>query len=378
MATGNLLAGNSTAVVEQESELRIIPDLISTISWGRVISITQTDPAIGDAIDAGYTRLVLERSLDGGVTFQEVTTPADRPVLQKGVLVYQLRDKGGNPGYLYRTRYLSETYKDEDGQALVTDPTDAVYGAGLAIRNLLSVAQLKSRYLFGVNITNDEGEPLSDAVFEFYILAAIETLEHELDVRLLPTRFTNETHDYYRQDHDHHFLFIKANNYPLIDVEAFRVHYPSGQNSIEYPKEWLRLDKESGHIRVIPTSGTLSTLLISQSGTFMPGVVNRFSHFPHLFEIDYLAGFEQVPKNIIDVIGKLASMGPFNIFGDLIAGAGIANLSLSIDGLSQTLGTTSSATNSGYGARLIQYSKEIKAALPMLRRYYKGVRMEIA
>jgi len=68
-----------------------------------------------------------------------------------------------------------------------------------------------------------------------------------------------------------------------------------------------------------------------------------------------------------------ASIGPFNIFGDLIAGAGIATISLSLDGLSQNVGTTSSATNAGFGARIIQYLKQIKEQMPQLRRYYKRV-----
>jgi hypothetical protein len=32
--------------------------------------------------------------------------------------------------------------------------------------------------------------------------------------------------------------------------------------------------------------------------------------------------------------------------------------------------TTSSATNAGFGARIIEYQKEIKQLLPNLRRYY--------
>ena len=60
-----------------------------------------------------------------------------------------------------------------------------------------------------------------------------------------------------------------------------------------------------------------------------------------------------------------------NIAGDLIAGAGIATQSISIDGLSQSVGTTSSATNSGYGARVIQFNKELKELMTTLRAKYK-------
>ena len=36
--------------------------------------------------------------------------------------------------------------------------------------------------------------------------------------------------------------------------------------------------------------------------------------------------------------------------------------------------TTSSATNSGYGARIIAYQKRIKEELATVRRFYKGQR----
>ena len=73
-----------------------------------------------------------------------------------------------------------------------------------------------------------------------------------------------------------------------------------------------------------------------------------------------------------------ASLGPLNIAGDLIAGAGIATKSISIDGISQSIGTTASATNAGYGARIIQYDKQIKDQMATLRNYYLGMQMVVA
>jgi len=61
------------------------------------------------------------------------------------------------------------------------------------------------------------------------------------------------------------------------------------------------------------------------------------------------------------------------VLGDLISGAGIAAKSLSIDGLSQSISTTSSATNSGYGARILSYQKRITKELKTIRSFYKGV-----
>ena len=345
---------------------------ISAGRRGTCIKVSINDTAIADVIECGFTRLLLERSTDGGLTYDEITTPDQRVVLELGATSYSITDRAGASNYLYRTRYI-DTKTGECSEASL-----GIAGAGLAIRGFLSVEELKQRYLFGIDLTDDAGNELPPAVFEHYIAAAIARLEHELDIPILPASFC-DFHDYYRGDY-HAFNLIKLDNRPLISVEEFRVQYPSGQTVIVFPPEWFRLNKPEGQIQIVPTAGTLSEILVGQGGSFLPAIYNGLDYLPQLFQLDYTAGFEsgKVPANLIDIVGKLASMGPFNIFGDLIAGAGIANLSLSLDGLSQTVGTTASATNAGYGARLIQYGKEIKEALPALRRYYQGVRFVVA
>jgi len=67
----------------------------------------------------------------------------------------------------------------------------------------------------------------------------------------------------------------------------------------------------------------------------------------------------------------VASFLPLNIAGDLIAGAGIAQQHVGIDGLSQTISTTSSATNAGYGARLRAYERELKMIMTQLKSKYR-------
>lgn len=340
---------------------------------GTCITVTVNEPRVGDMIeDCGFDRIVLERSTDSGLTWEEVLTPDQRPVLEATKTDYKLIDRAGDEGYLYRIKYM----RTKDG--VCSEPSDDIEGTGLAVRNILTVQELKQRYFFGVDITNDAGQPLSDRVFEHYILTAVRWFEHQLDIPILPTSFC-EFHDYYRNDY-HAFNHLQLDNYPLISVEEFRVQYPSGQNVVIFPDEWLRLNKPEGQVQIVPTAGTLSEILVGQGGSFLPAIYNGMDYLPQLFQLQYTAGFEngKVPRNVVDIIGKFASLGPFDIFGDLIAGAGIATISLSMDGISQNIGTTSSATNAGYGARVIQYTKEIKEQIPLLKRYYKGIRMVTA
>ena len=341
---------------------------------GSVIKLATTDDNIAAVVKAGYERLVIERSTDGGITFAEITEPSERPVLKADQPVMEYYDRRGDMSYFYRFRYIGKIA----GQTALTDPSVAIQGIGLALLGILTVEQLKARYFFGVDITDNDGKPLSDAVFQHYILSAIRWFETELDISIIPTSFS-EFHDYYRNDYEA-FNLIQLDNYPLICVDEFRVQYPSGQSVVVFPNEWLRIDPAGGTVQIVPTAGTLSEVLVGAGGSFLPSIYNGLDYLPQLFNLTTVAGFAagKVPRNIVDVIGKFAALGPFGIFGDLIAGAGIANLSLSMDGLSQTIGTTSSATNAGYGARIIQYQKEIKAAIPILKRHYKGVRLVVA
>jgi hypothetical protein len=352
------------------------PSILSG-AQGSIITLTITDENIDVAIEAGYVRMVVERSDNGGLSYEEITVPSERPVLEplsesNGILKFI--DRRGDPGYLYRTRYVG-TF---EGDKILTDPSEAISGTGLALRNILTVPQLKQRYFHGIDITDDDGVPLPDSVFQFYILAAIRALEHEIDVPIIPTSFV-EKHDYYREDY-HAFNFLKMDYRPIISVEEFRVQYPSGQNVVIFPEEWLRIHRAEGQIQVVPTAGTLSEILVGQGGSFLPAIYNGLAYLPDLFELSYTAGFEdgKLPANIRDVIGKIASLGPFNLFGDLIVGAGIATQSLSLDGLSQSIGSTASATNAGFGARILAYQREIKEVLPLLRKYYQGIRMVVA
>ena len=78
---------------------------------------------------------------------------------------------------------------------------------------------------------------------------------------------------------------------------------------------------------------------------------------------------------LLDVVGKVASIAILNTAGDLIIGAGIANKSTAVDGISASVGTTSSPTNAGYGARIIQLRKEIDQIMKQLWLRYNGIQV---
>jgi hypothetical protein len=176
---------------------------------------------------------------------------------------------------------------------------------------------------------------------------------------------------------------------------------PGHQVVHNFSKDWISLQRFEGHINIVPGPAGSGTIAVGFHHLFFPWMhrsVNKW--IPDVFRVAYTAGFglppegsygfqpgsepasisnpdpllDKFPDDIKDLVGKIASFGPLNIAGDLLGGAGIASQSISIDGLSQSFNTTSSATSAGYGARLIQYRQEIKDVVPTLQRYYHGVR----
>jgi hypothetical protein len=80
---------------------------------------------------------------------------------------------------------------------------------------------------------------------------------------------------------------------------------------------------------------------------------------------------------LVDFVGLVASLLPLDTAGDLIIGAGISSQSLSMDGLSQSISTTSGVENSGYGARAVQYGKRIESITKQLTRHYRPMNIAV-
>jgi len=264
--------------------------------------------------------------------------------------------------------------------------------------------QLIQRYLSGVNL-RPGGCPYPDELFDFAIRAATEETERFLGIAILPRTFSggevgdlaqmnrlpteqNEDGIYGAERQD----WIPYNQYqrmrlawrPLLgNPTRVRLVFPGVLSGIpEIPPEWISVrDGNAASIDIVPganINGFFYNGFFATTQTLWGTWWNQ--RVPNLLRIDYRAGFLPgcVPRAIQDVIGMLASLFILNPAGDQIAGAGIASSSLSLGGLSQSISTTSSATNSGYGARIIQYTKQIDRLVKQLKNDYLGINLVVA
>ncbi len=357
-----------------------------------IIPITVTDEVDDvDTVLLSFDQIQIHRSTTGiDGAHVEITTAQTRIPLQSGVETYAFEDKEGSPDYSYRFRFFNSGTQD------VGAFSDPKLGAPDPALEIISIDELKTNYLFGLDLTNDQGEPFPDSLFEFYIRSAVSWLEHRLDIPIKRTVIEEERHDYYREDYDK-YIWLQLYRYPLISIEELRLVLPGEQVVQVFEKDWIHPQRDSGQVQLVPGTGTAGSILLGASAAWIPLIYGQNSFIPDAFRVKYTAGFgpippgsfgfpqgsnpasvsvpypelDVVPPVIKELVGKLASYGPLNIAGDLLGGAGIASQSIGIDGLSQSFNTTSSSTSSGFGSRLIQYNREVKEQLPTLLNYYK-------
>ena len=144
------------------------------------------------------------------------------------------------------------------------------------------------------------------------------------------------------------------------------------QNTVyDLPVNWLRFDPDRGSIWVVPSA--FGNLPFLATGQLMMPYLLGMNWFPQTWDIAYETGFDVIPANIVDVICMKAAIQIFNVLGDIVMGPGIASLSMSLDGYSQSVATTASAENTAYGARITDYEKRLKILEKELREYWRGI-----
>jgi hypothetical protein len=232
-------------------------------------------------------------------------------------------------------------------------------------------------YLTDIPLRGLGGELMTNDVIEDKIKIATVQMEHYLNLKI-PIQRISEYQDFDRPMFNQ-WGALKC-NYLITEVKNMwgQLNYAK---QIKYPDNWISINKsldKMRNIHIIPsqaqaiTNGVEIDYVAIFTGTFPMFGYASSDNIPNYWALDYISGWMLVPRDLLNAIAKYATMQILAILGDVAFGAGIASESLSLDGLSQSIGTTQSAENSLYSARIRQFEKELKYELKWLNTKYNG------
>jgi len=246
--------------------------------------------------------------------------------------------------------------------------------------NLPTPDEIREEWCFGLPLNDSYGSTLTDSTIQKFIDGARRLVERHLGIFLKPTlvavnpeerglvvntdyEVAEPAYDYDAKAY-YSMGFVQLRQRPVQRITTLKLVLPNGQIIVDFltHPEWVKLYPQEGQFKIVPYAGdpTIYNLLGgSQMGFgFITGQLNR--SVPQMWYIDYTAGYKQnrIPEDIRNIVAKIASIDVLGIAGDAVL-AGVASLSTSIDGLSESFSTTASATNATYGAHILQYQKEI-------------------
>jgi len=274
---------------------------------------------------------------------------------------------------------------------------------------IMTADELRYDELFGNPLVAEaDAQSITDEQLSDYVRVAIRHVEVELNIDILPRRIRynpligEDGAEITRTDYDDSDFVSKMNRKQLSELYIQEPGYPyrtiaaRRECRIKFRRRPVRelltakfVDPYFGNVifdlmpyRILK-QGFMGVcyfrprMLSARMNSFLY-IWNNFLFAPYsndrqsLFLIDYTTGYENcqdVPDEFRYIIRKLAACTLMNIYGDGKFAA-IANRSVSLNSVSESIGTTMSATSAAFGARIIQYQKEIKAWFAQNRAKY--------
>ncbi len=230
-------------------------------------------------------------------------------------------------------------------------------------------------YLWGVDFRASNGASFTDAQIKFFIDAALEQTERQLNIKIKKTRIACEPQrnglekgkDYDEEESYYKFKrerveragMIHTRKRPIISVS--RCDLLSRNQKIMPLLPSSVVDKTKGRIEFFNRPYKMNDSMRAVETAIYPYGGETLER-NLLYAIDYVAGYESsddVPTDLREYIAKTAAVSLLNIIGRGLM-SGFSSSSLSMDGVSESFSSTQSATSAYYGADIVEYKKDIE------------------
>ena len=243
---------------------------------------------------------------------------------------------------------------------------------------VLTPDDFRYTYLWGTDFKATNGSSFTDEQVQYFIDAAVTEMERRLNITIRKRRIKCEdviekNHlkrkvDYDDEETPYDFSYRKIQRYgmiqtkqrPLLKVTRCML-LNKGHNDDDDLLPSTVLDKKNGVIKFLKRP-------FKPNDTWK-GICEAISPFgaetwnSHLFySVNYEAGYEtsdDIPEDLRHNIGLMIAISLLNVIGDGLM-AGFSSSSLSMDGVSESFSSTQSATSATFGARIMEYRKELE------------------
>lgn len=374
-----------------------------------MVRITISVPNISFVLDL-YSQVKVYYDNDpAGAFATEVTGPTTRIALTPGTTKYTFDDPDGTNSRYYKVSYFNPDTGAEGNKSAALQGGTEVGKIGYTFGNysppkgewgkIYTADDIRYTMLFGIDCIGSDiaQSEFSDEQFDQIVLESLGEFEGYLDMDIrrrsyktfqsqpsdghTRSRFWRDGVDYTHEDEPYdfdpqewsHYGFVQLRHWPVIKVTRAVWMSPIQSEIIDMvDQKWVRLDKQFGQVRMFPTQG-VTYGPFSVYGSLWTGMGAR--RYPGGFEFDYETGYESadfVPEGLRATVAKYATIKALAAVGDGIL-AGFSSQSVSLDGLSESFSSTQSATSAYFGARIKQYSDEIKEWLVRNRYKYSPV-----
>jgi len=343
-----------------------------------------------------YDVIKIYRATSETGEYAEITDADTRIDIVPEKEIYFYSDDDGTNNHWYKTSYYNITTEDESVKSSARQGGTEEEKIGYTFGNYnappdewgkaYTADDIRYTMLFGIDsIGSDIAQSeFTDEQFDQMVLEALGEFEAFLtmDIRkkvyktlgvqpsagLIRSRLWRDGVDYTDEDDPYdfdpqqwtEFGFIQLRHCPLISVErAIWMSPVKGEIMDMIANDWLRLHKQFAQIRMFPKGG-FTYGPYSVYGPLWTGMGAK--RYPGAFEFDYTTEYESsdfIPEGLRSTIAKYATIKVLAVVGDGLL-AGFSSQSISLDGLSESFSSTQSATSAYFGARIKQYSDEIK------------------
>ena len=258
-----------------------------------------------------------------------------------------------------------------------------------------SAEEFVENYLFGIPLTI-RGKAISEDMIQFHLNNVAEKIENLLQVKLTRQIIT-EQKDFNKDDWIH-WSYVKA-SYPVV-CGLRMVGFLGNVKQTQFPSNWMSARRSNDeklytrNIYMVPTYGSQTNGNNSAVIYGLTPSLNWFAPYsgkgqiPTYWTLEYITGFDKIPKDIVQVVYKLTAIQILSILNDAMIGSagdssagmgwGVTSKSITLDGLSQSVSSVASSYGI-FGSRIKQYGKELlddgrnQGEINQLVDFYKGI-----